>query len=334
MEIALSAVTDAGRCRMAAVTAEVGAHVVLLAAQQVASSPSHVTAHSVLLSEAGDVRVLPLSAASAHEAERELRQLLAQLLALAPAAPPALKAAAERDSGGGLEALEAELHAALIPINHAAARRALARLFRETRRASGGAGASLEATPTGGVGVTAVPEARTTTPTPTSAVRAPSATELVSLDASPVELMPADLDIDVDVDDDGPSTAPALDASTSKSLDAARAADTPPPVADVLLRELGDRPAQASVIDAAERAAMDLAQGPVEHVLQEQHVLEEQHVAQRSDVRELLASFLAHTRSEERMSEELRRMLGVEQGSSRGPCLVNGVTSPEVPPRR
>jgi hypothetical protein len=103
MEIALSAVTNAGRSRMAAVTAEVGAHVVLLVTQQVVSSPFHVTADSVLLSDAGDVRLLPLSPASAHEAELELRQLLAGLLALAPAAPPALKAAAERGSGGGLE---------------------------------------------------------------------------------------------------------------------------------------------------------------------------------------------------------------------------------------
>jgi hypothetical protein len=44
----------------------------------------------------------------------------------------------------------------------------------------------------------------------------------------------------------------------------------------------------------------------------------EQQQGYRSDVRDLLASFLAHTRSEERMSEDLRRMLGVDRGPSRG----------------
>ena len=33
----------------------------------------------------------------------------------------------------------------------------------------------------------------------------------------------------------------------------------------------------------------------------------------RSDLQELLASFLSHTRSEERMTRELRRMIGVDR---------------------
>jgi hypothetical protein len=36
--------------------------------------------------------------------------------------------------------------------------------------------------------------------------------------------------------------------------------------------------------------------------------------AQRSDLRELLNGFLAHTRCEERMAADLRRMIGLEPG--------------------
>jgi hypothetical protein len=305
MEIALSAVTEAGRSRMAAVTAEVGAHVVLLAAQQVLPGPFHVTADSVLLSDTGEVRLLPLPAASPHEVELELRQLLAGLLALAPAAPPALKAAAERGSGGGLEALEAELHAALIPINHAAARRALARLFRETRRASGAAGASLDHTPTFAGEVTPAAHVVAATLTPVSAVPAQEASraEPISRDALHAEPLQGDLDIDVDVVDDESSRA------ASSGDEVALRADAAPPVMRLgaeVLAELEDSPPPSPV-------SMDAAFVDVD-----------QQVAYRSDVRELLASFLEHTRSEERMSEELRRMLGVETGLSAGTPSVKG----------
>jgi glycerate-2-kinase len=44
---------------------------------------------------------------------------------------------------------------------------------------------------------------------------------------------------------------------------------------------------------------------------------DEEHVAHRSDLGELLASFLAHTRSEEQMTEDLRQMLGVASSETR-----------------
>lgn len=313
MEIALSAVTDAGRSRMAAVSAEVGAHVVLLAAQQVAPGPFHVTADSVLLSDTGEVRLVPLTAASPQEVEKELRQLLASLLGLAPAAPPALKAAAERDSGGGLEALEAELHAALIPINHAAARRALARLFRETRRASGAAASSSELTPPFAGEVTPVPRVLAATLAPGAlAAQGPSQAEPRSLAAAPAEPVQLELEIDIDVVDDESSKA----AASGGEL--AMRADLAPPVmrrAEALLPEHSDHHPLSSTA-SGDAVGTHLDPGYVER-----------DAAYRSDVGELLASFLAHTRSEDRMSEDLRRMLGVDGGSSRGTCLVNGLAS-------
>lgn len=314
MEIALSAVTDAGRSRMAAVSAEVGAHVVLLAAQQVAARPFHVTAESVLLSETGEVRLLPLPAASPHEVELELRQLLAGLLGLAPAAPPALKAAAERSPGGGLAALEAELQAALIPINHAAARRALARLFRETRRASATGGASPEATPTPAGEVTPIPPGSATTPTAATAVREQGSLQVEppSLDVHHAEPVQGDLDIDVDVVDDDSPAASSCDVTD---------ADTASPVmglGEVMLADPEDPPPTSSRA-TSHADELDAHQSD-----------SDQHVPCRSDVGELLESFLAHTRSEVRMSEDLRRMLGVERGASpsRGAgFVVSGLSS-------
>lgn len=249
MEIALSAVTNAGRLRRAAVTAEVSAHVILLAVQRIAAHPCHVTADSVLLSEAGDVRVLTLAPANPHQVEIELRQLLGELIGLAPAAPPALKAAAERGAGGGLENLEAELHAALIPINHAAARRALARLYRETRRANAAAGAPLAA--------------------------------LAQSPAPPEVALPGgELEIDVEVEDPGLTSTP--DGSGA---------------------------------------------GPEVEQLEE-------HVACRSDVGQLLSAFLEHTRSEARMSQDLRRMLGVEATPDPAGPAPDRVSGPLTDPKR
>src|SRR5207344_741005 len=53
---------------------------------------------------------------------------------------PALGAAARRKPGAGLRALVEEIEAALIPVNRAAGRRALARLAREVKRVTLGVG--------------------------------------------------------------------------------------------------------------------------------------------------------------------------------------------------
>jgi hypothetical protein len=137
MDISLDLVVEAGRRRLAALTPEVVGYVVLLVAQRVEARPLRVSPRSVLLTESGDVDVRSEPTSSELEVETSLRGLLASLLELSPSPAPAITAVSEAPPNGSLRALTAELSAALIPINHAAAHRALARLYRETVRAQG-----------------------------------------------------------------------------------------------------------------------------------------------------------------------------------------------------
>jgi hypothetical protein len=280
MDITLSTVTDAARQRLAAVTAEAAGYLVLLVVQQVATYPCHVRLDGIFLTDAGDVVVRGGGEAGAGQVELELRQMLTGLLALAQSATPALRAAAERSGTAGLHQLQAELQAALIPINHAAARRALARLYRETLKASSRSGqhssmtSEPEPTPTS---TPSVPGWRTPVP-----VHSESLPPLVrSALASPEsERRPCNeerqdaLEIDVDIVDDDPLLIGSPSWTGSPS-----AGSTPLP-------PLESRPRVAS-------------SEPAGHC---------------SDVSELLASFLSHTRSEERMAEALRKLLGVDAG--------------------
>jgi hypothetical protein len=144
VDISLDLVMDAARRRLATLTPEVAGYVVLLAARDLEFRPHHISAETLVLGEAGDVHALPSEPATAAEVESALRGVLARLVALAPSPAPAITAVAERDTSGELGAFAAELSAALIPINHAAARRALARLYRETWRDRAGAQASAD----------------------------------------------------------------------------------------------------------------------------------------------------------------------------------------------
>ena len=88
------------------------------------------TEGSMSTSRRGDV-VAPERAAKA------MRDVLARLLAVSSGTMPGLAAAARprEESARGVDAVIEEIEAALIPVNRAAARRALARLSRETLRA-------------------------------------------------------------------------------------------------------------------------------------------------------------------------------------------------------
>lgn len=76
----------------------------------------------------------------AGDAESSIRAILQKLLDASGSQTPALGAAAKRASGGGVPSLSQELEAALIPVNRAAGRRALARLAREVKRVTMGVG--------------------------------------------------------------------------------------------------------------------------------------------------------------------------------------------------
>lgn len=308
MEITLSAVIQAARLRRAGVTAEVAGYVVLLALQELKRSPRRVSTDGLLLTETGELRVAdagaPVPDALEVELESDLRQLLASLTSLAQSVSPSLKIAAERASVGRLGALEAELMAALIPINHAAARRALARLYREAHKSRvesrslpaesdalstpGGTAVALRVPTPSPSPVSATPQ-RAPTPSPPVvgvaphapselAWRTPLPTAVARAVSSPVPVPGADLDIEVDVigvEDTAPAQARA-EAAASPEITRAS-------------------PIPARVV--ARAASPERSDEPSSH---------------RSDLRELLAGFLSHTRCEEQMTADLRRMIGLE----------------------
>jgi hypothetical protein len=100
-----------------------------------------VDPRSVFVSEEGTVALVkPRREGAAGDAETSVRAILARLLEASGTQTPALAAASKRTGGPGLPALAEELETALIPVNRAAGRRALARLAREVRRVTLGVG--------------------------------------------------------------------------------------------------------------------------------------------------------------------------------------------------
>lgn len=96
---------------------------------------------TVFISEEGTVALVrPKKDAVSGDAEASVRALLTKLLDASGSGTPALTTAARRKPGNGLPALVEELEAALIPVNRAAGRRALARLAREAKRVLLGVG--------------------------------------------------------------------------------------------------------------------------------------------------------------------------------------------------
>lgn len=102
----------------------------------------------VYVSEEGSVALVrPKKDAPQGDAEASLREILGKLLDGSGSSTPALAATVKRKSGGGLKALGIEIESALIPVNRAAGRRALARLARDVRRVMLGLGRNASVPP-------------------------------------------------------------------------------------------------------------------------------------------------------------------------------------------
>ena len=103
---------------------------------------------TVFISEDGTVALVrPKRDVVTGDAEASVRVLLSKLLEASGSGTPALTNAAKRKPGNGLPALVEELEAALIPVNRAAGRRALARLVREVKRVLLGVGRNASGPP-------------------------------------------------------------------------------------------------------------------------------------------------------------------------------------------
>jgi hypothetical protein len=120
---------------------ELAGYLVLEVAEHADPSGGDVDPKSVFVGEEGTVALVkPKRNASTGQAEASVRVMLARLLDASGSQTPALAAVSKRKSGAGLPALAQELETALVPVNRAAGRRALARLAREVRRVTLGVG--------------------------------------------------------------------------------------------------------------------------------------------------------------------------------------------------
>jgi hypothetical protein len=127
--------------RRARLPFEIGAFVALEACERlVAQGPRVIEAGDVLIDEEGHVTVSASGAqAASGEAARSVAQVLARLLVAAGhGVPPVMLELVDKAPGGhgwDLSRLRDELEATLVPLNRAAARRVLARVLRDGRRA-------------------------------------------------------------------------------------------------------------------------------------------------------------------------------------------------------
>jgi hypothetical protein len=120
---------------------ELAGYLVLEVADCADPQGGDVDPRSVYVGEEGTVALVkPKREGATGDAEASIRAALARLLEASGSQTPALAAASKRQSGAGLSALAEELEAALIPVNRAAGRRALARLAREVKRVTLGVG--------------------------------------------------------------------------------------------------------------------------------------------------------------------------------------------------
>jgi hypothetical protein len=120
---------------------ELAGYLVLEIAEHADPTGGDVDPRSVFVGDEGTVALVkPKREGATGDAETSIRAALARLLEASGSQTPALSAASKRKSGTGLAALAEELEAALIPVNRAAGRRALARLAREVKRVTLGVG--------------------------------------------------------------------------------------------------------------------------------------------------------------------------------------------------
>jgi hypothetical protein len=126
---------------------ELAGYLALEIAEGADEAGGDVDPRSVYIAEEGTVALVKRRDARSGDPEGSIRVILGRLLDASGAKTPALTAAARRRSTGNLHALAEELEAALIPVNRAAGRRALARLAREVKRVAMRVGRSPPAHP-------------------------------------------------------------------------------------------------------------------------------------------------------------------------------------------
>jgi hypothetical protein len=136
--VTLDEVFAAAQARAASLVPETSGYLALAVADASARLPYLLEDPMVMLTSEGTVKVSRgTQVVPPEESATRMRDLLARLLDCSAGSMPALAATAKAraESADGVETFIRELEAALVPVNRAAARRALARLARETVRA-------------------------------------------------------------------------------------------------------------------------------------------------------------------------------------------------------
>ncbi|MGO8996324.1 MAG: hypothetical protein ACLQVI_23675 [Polyangiaceae bacterium] len=130
---------------------ELAGYLALEIAEGATQAAGDVDPRSVYIGEEGSVALVVRPrregrSAEAGDAEGSIRVILTRLLEASGSQTPALASVARRQCSG-LNTLVEELEAALIPVNRAAGRRALARLAREVKRVTLGVGRNASLAP-------------------------------------------------------------------------------------------------------------------------------------------------------------------------------------------
>jgi hypothetical protein len=139
--VTLEEVIAAADARAASLVPETSGYLALAIGDATARLPLRLDPKHITVSAEGTVTVArSRDVVAPVEAASTLRALLASLLTRSVGTMPGLRTAARAraESERGVESVVEEIEAALIPVNRAAARRALARLARETARARDG----------------------------------------------------------------------------------------------------------------------------------------------------------------------------------------------------
>ncbi len=141
--------------RRVPLAAELAGYLALEIAEGAMQLTGDVDPRSVYIGEEGSVALVvrprrerePRDPRDPSDAETSIRALLGRLLEASGSQTPALAATARRHPSSGMGLLVEELEAALIPVNRAAGRRALARLAREVKRVTLGVGRNASLAP-------------------------------------------------------------------------------------------------------------------------------------------------------------------------------------------
>jgi hypothetical protein len=283
---------------------ELAGYLVLEIAEHADPDGGDVDPKSVFVGEEGTVALVkPRRESATGDAETSIRTALARLLDASGSQTPALSAASRRKSGGGLPSLAEELEAALIPVNRAAGRRALARLAREVKRVTLGVGRN--AIPS--TSDSSVPSRRTSSPAQ-PAQQAPPAPPLTPPPPPP-------------------SVDPARDASPSSAASRGPAASfslieepttAKGQIPEEVLRKATPEPLDASEMPTTEFEPLTRTPSP-----------------SQTDVDDLIAQFAASASSGERQhARELTAMVGLDPTPPPPPPeIVRRIATRDVPVR-